>query len=326
MGASKFRQIITDKTPHLYEMVVTPYYRYLKAKEKRISNIEQVKVIAQNEYRHFVGKDLNLDNPKTFSEKLSWMKLHWYDENAATCVDKYLVRNYIEEKGLGYLLNELYAVYDSPDNIDVSLLPEKFVLKTTHDSGEHLIFCNGNKKSIDWKLVKKKLKRWLSVDYCYVSGEWPYHTNQPRVVCEKLLEDKERGDIVDYKFFCFNGKPQLIFYGSNRREHVHADLYDLDWNLLPIRYVYDGSGKASPKPKQLQEMLRYAEILSQDFPFVRVDFYEVEGKTVFGELTFFPSGGCRYFEPDDVNYWLGDLIKLPDEGHPWDYVFSDKRK
>lgn len=269
-------------------------------------------------YKRYHQKELNLENPQTFNEKLNWLKLYWYDEQAIKGSDKLLVRKFVEEKGLGHLLNELYAVYDEADDINPDALPEKFVLKCTHDSG-HYVLC-ADKREIDWKQVKRRFKRWLNMDYCYMSGEWPYHTETPKIICEKFLEDTNLGEIVDYKFFCFNGKPEMIFFASGRKKHAKADFYDLDWNLLPFRWIYEPSGKTFPKPSNLGEMIKYAGILSQGFPFVRVDFYEVQGKVIFGELTFFHGGGCGWFKPEKIDYELGEKIILPPKSNPWEHI------
>lgn len=261
---------------------------------------------------------LCLDPPVTFHDKINWLKLNWYDERAIICSDKYRVREYVKAKGLEFLLNELYGVYDNVDDIALSKLPEKFILKATHDSG-HNIICN-NKDEFNFNLAKRQLKWWLEIDYAYMSGEWPYHTDCPRVICEKLLEDSSLGEIVDYKLFCFNGVPELFFFASDRKHHAKADFYDLEWNKLDFRWLYEPSSKVYPKPKCISEMIDYAKTLSESFPFVRVDFYEVEGKVYFGEMTFFHGGGAGFFEPKQMDTVLGDKITLPQKCNPWSII------
>lgn len=266
------------------------------------------------------NKEINLESPRTFNEKLNWLKLNWYDERARMCSDKYLVRDYVRKKGLGHLLNPLCGkeVYKNPDQIDLSELPERFILKATHDSGHNIICTDKNK--INMKLAKKKMKWWLKIDYSVMSGEWAYKNNNPRIICEEYLEDKEKGELLDYKFFCFNGRPEMIFLASDRKNHAKSDFYDLNWNKLPFRWIYEPSGKIFKKPEMLQEMIKYAAILSEGFPFVRVDFYEIKGQVYFGELTFFHGGGCGWFKPESVDLELGEKIILPLKQNPWDKI------
>lgn len=269
-------------------------------------------------FQSIVKRDLNLDEPKTFHEKINWLKLYWYDERAILCSDKYLMRQYVEEKGLGFLLDELYCVLDSADQIRPENLPDApFVLKATHDSG-HIVFCR-DKEQMDWGLIRRQFAWRLKIDYCYMSGEWPYHTDQARIVCEEFLEDHKNGELLDYKLFCFNGIPRLCFLASDRKHHAKADFYDMEWNKLPFRWLYEPSGKLFPKPDRFEDMKRYAQILAEGFPFVRVDFYEVDGKPYLGEMTFFHGGGCGWFEPDEVDYQLGAMLNLPPKMHvPWE--------
>ena len=160
-------------------------------------------------YKKYMGENLDLDNPRTLNEKLNWLKLYWYDSEAFLGSDKYRAREYVKKKGLGHILNELYAVWDSVDDIDISKLPNEFVMKTTHDSG-HIAICT-DKKNFDLISAKKMFKKAMRYDYCFFSAEWPYHTEKPRIVCERLLKDDKAGELYDYKFYCFNGKPYCIF-------------------------------------------------------------------------------------------------------------------
>lgn len=263
-------------------------------------------------------KKLDLENPSTFHEKLNWLKLHWYDKRAVICSDKYLVRDYVKLKGLENILNDLYGVYDSIEEIKWSSLPEKFILKTTHDSGHNLI-CN-DKKSFDRELAKRMLGWCLKIDHAYMSGEWPYHTNSPKIICERLLEDNELHEVVDYKLFCFNGQPEVFFVASDRIHHAKADFYDLGWNLQNYRWLYEPSNKKFPRPKTLDYMIECARILSDGFPFVRVDFYEISGKLYFGEMTFFHGGGVGYFDPEEYDILFGNKIILPPAQNPWHII------
>jgi len=269
-------------------------------------------------YKKYMGCDLDLQSPQTLTEKLNWLKVFWYDPVAFECSDKLMVREYVKRKNLGRILNELYCVWDDADDIDLTGLPEEFVLKTTHDSG-HIAICT-EKARFDLKAAKRMFRKAMRYDYCFFSAEWPYQTNRPRIICERLLKDEKAGEIFDYKFYCFNGKPFCIFFASDRKNHVKADYYDLDWNLLPFRWRYEPSGKVYPAPQRLKEMTEYARILSEGFPFVRVDFYEVNGNVYFGELTFFHGGGYGHYQPEEMNLVMGREIVLPEKSKPWEIV------
>lgn len=318
----RVRKIVKNES--LYEFFSFIAYKRIKHKNNKIKDVNTIKRNIEKFYYSIFKKKIDFDNPVTFNEKLNWMKVFWEDTRAFACVDKYLVRDYVREKGLSFLLNDLYFVFDNPDDIKIDELPEKFVLKSTHDSGMHLIICNGNKKSINWKIQKKKMKRWLSIDYCYAGGEWPYHTKKPRIICEKFLEDPDNSELLDYKFFCFHGEPKLVFLASNRKEEVKSDFYDLEWKKMPFRWEYEPSNKLFSKPMNFDKMIEYARVLASDFPFVRVDFYDIKGKIVFGELTFFHGGGLGRFFPDDIDYELGKLIDLPEKKNPWGNILREK--
>lgn len=308
---------LLKKFPIVYAHMSEINYFIQYYKNRRLAK-KSSELIVRKVYYSAFRKEPDLVNPQTFNEKLNWMKLYWYDNNAAICSDKYLVREYVESKGLGFLLNELYAVYDDPDDISLDDLPKRFVLKATHDSG-HVICCY-DKREFNLNSAKRKLKRWLIVDYEYISGEWAYATRHKRVVCEKYLEDINNSELLDYKFFCFNGKPEIIFFCSDRTNHVKSDFYDTEWNLLPFRWIYEPSGKVFPRPKNLNKMIEYARILSEGFPFVRADFYNIDGIIYFGELTFFHGGGVGWFDPEIVDKQLGDRIILPPKNTSWKFI------
>lgn len=321
----EIKQWVKNAFPFLFDRYVE--FRTKQAYEKRVKLChESPEKLVRYVFDKIVQpkQELNLDAPVTFHEKLNWLKLNWFDERAIICSDKYRVREYVKAKGLSFLLNELYAVYDSVEEIDLSKLPEKFILKATHDSG-HNVICNG-KEGLNLALAKRQLNWWLEIDYAYMSGEWPYHTQHPRIICEKLLEENSIGEIVDYKLFCFNGEPYVFFFASDRKHHAKADFYDLHWHKQAYRWFYEPSGKVFAKPKCLQEMIEYAKILSEGFPFVRVDFYEVEGTVYFGELTFFHGGGDGWFEPKEMDKVFGDLITLPEKMNPWSIIQNEKTK
>lgn len=257
------------------------------------------------------GKNISTENPSSFNEKIQWLKLYWYDQKAELCADKYEVRGYVKEKGLDFLLNELIGVYDDVDEIKINDLPDQFVLKCTHGSGCNII-CE-NKRELNWVESQKKINKWMKRNYYWPSREWVYKNIKPRIVCEKYLSDKVMGELVDYKFYCFNGRPEYIKFASERHSAtgVKMDFFDKAWNHLDVKRGHPMGTIEKLKPKNFELMLDSAIKLSQEFPFVRVDFYEANGKLYFGELTFFPAGGFEKFEPEKYDYFFGDKLTLP---------------
>lgn len=229
------------------------------------------------------------------------------------CSDKYLVRNYVKEKGLSHILNELYGVYNKVDEIDFNNLPEKFVIKTTNGSGTNIICKDKNK--LNKEKVIKSLSEWIKRDVYSSGREQSYKNIKPKIIIEKLLEEKnnEFTGIIDYKFLCFNGQPKYIVFDVDRYNGHKRNIYDLEWNELPVLTDKPNISKRIKKPKNLNEMIQIAWILSKDFPFVRVDLYNINGKIYFGELTFYPWTGYVNFKPDEFDFTLGKEFKLPQE-------------
>lgn len=253
-------------------------------------------------YRN-LGYPLNLNNPKTLNEKLQWFKVHVRDPKITMCADKYAVRRYVAEKiGEQYLV-PLYGVYDSIQEIDVSQLPEQFVLKPNHESGR-VIICR-NKKEMDWVKTADTLNNWLHENYYYEWGEWGYKNIPPKIICEKLLT----ADIIDYRFFCFQGNPVLVKVTLDRGYSSRKDFYDLNFQSVSLK---DGEGEKSlfKKPKKWNQMIQIAQCLSADFPFVRVDLYEVDDDIFFSELTFTPANGMDPEIPDGWDLKMGKLFNL----------------
>ena len=258
-----------------------------------------------------MDKKLDLKNPKTFNEKLQWLKLYNRKPEYTMMVDKYAVREYIKEKlGEEYLI-PLLGVWDSPDDIDFGKLPNQFVLKCNHNSGLGMCICK-DKSKLDINKVKKELKKGLRQDYYLTSREWPYKDVPRKIVAEKYMEERLNTELNDYKLMCFNGKVQCSFVCSERfsDDGLKVTFFDRDWNVLPFERHYPKSVNAIEKPKTYEKMVEFAEILSKDIPFVRVDFYEISGKLYFGELTFFPGSGYEEFEPEEWDYKLGKMIDL----------------
>ncbi len=254
---------------------------------------------------------LNLRAPKSYNEKLQWLKL--YDRNPlyTTLVDKYAVKEYVANIiGEEYIIPTL-GVWNKFDDIDFESLPNQFVLKCTHDSGG-IVICK-DKQALDLVKAKQRIETSLRTDY-YVSGlEWPYKNVKHRIIAERYMEDKKTGELRDYKFFCFNGVPKWLFIATDRqnREEPYFDFFDMDFNHLPMQHGHPNAPILPEKPMKFEEMKTLASKLSQNIPHVRVDFYEVDGYIFFGELTFFHHGGWTPFTPQKWDYIFGQEIKLP---------------
>jgi hypothetical protein len=264
-------------------------------------------------YRRAYGYFPKLNNPKTFDEKLQWYKLYYRAPIMTTLTDKYAVRGYLKDKGFASILNELYGVYRSVDEIDFAELPERFVIKATHGSGMNMI-CK-DKESLNWEECRHLMNRWLKRSFYHYGREWAYKDIVPRLVCEKYLENEEFNELVDYKFYCYNSKPEVLFVCTGRfsAEGVKYNAYDMDWNRI---YAYKGKPSSAlviEKPANLNAMIDIASELCQGFPFIRVDLYTVKGRIVFGELTFYPDSGICPFTPDKYNHVFGDLFVLPEK-------------
>jgi len=256
------------------------------------------------------GKWINLRNPKTFGEKIQWLKI--YDKNPLKTIlsDKAAVREYVAEKGFSHILNEAYGVYGSPDDIDIDALPESFVLKANHGSGWNII-CK-DKSDFNWEEAKEKLRGWLNKKYANSRTlEWQYDGIKPAVLCEKYL-DGENGNLVDYKFFCFNGEPIYVSVVRGRFvKIIEICIYDTNWVKQPFNtemskiceYEYE-------KPSKLDEMIEISRKLAQGFKFARIDFYFVDEKIIFGEITFTPRNGTFKFDPPEYDLILGEMLDL----------------
>ena len=261
-------------------------------------------------YKKKIGKKLNLKNPQTFNEKMQWLKLNDRKEIYTTMVDKYDVKKYVANIiGEEYIIPTI-GVYDNFDNINFDELPNKFVIKCTHDSGG-VVVCK-DKSTFNIEIARKKINDCLKNNFYYLGREWPYKNVKPRIIIEKFLEDEKNEDLIDYKIMCFNGKAQCSFLCLNRRskEGLNVDFYDLNWNKMPFERHYKQSNIVMEKPENYDLMIELAEKLAKDIPFVRVDFYDIKGKVYFGELTFYPGSGMEEFNPEEWDKKLGDLLVL----------------
>lgn len=292
----------------LKKILTIIYIKILNIRNRILLKISP-KFIYKRIYKKSQGKTLNLKNPTLFNEKLMWLELNNKNNDLMIkCTDKYDVRQYVKEKGCGEILNELYGVYNDANEINLDELPKKFVLKCTHGCGFNII-CD-DKSKLDKKETIKKLNKWKSKRFGYETVELHYTKIKPRIICEKYLETDAGILPNDYKIYCFNGVPKLILVCTERVTKTRLDFFDLDWNVLDIGKEEYKSKVVPKKPENLKKMIEYAKKLSEPFEFVRVDFYNDNGKVIFGELTFTPAGCRAQYYTDNGNKMLGDMLKL----------------
>lgn len=280
----------------------------------RMLRIVPDKAMVKLQYRIKFKRKLDLKNPVRFTEKIQWYKLYYRNDRMPVCSDKYAVREYIKEKGLEHILNELYCVFERPDDIDLSKLPDKFVMKTSNGCGTNLL-CT-DKSKLDEKQLIKDFKGYNAKTKANAGREWPYLKSKSVIVAEKLLEDEEHlnNAINDYKIFCYDGKPTYVICISDRyTDKCNHLVYDTQWNKINVASEGARLDEEAPRPENLSEMLEVAEKLSSEFPFARIDLYSLKGKTYFGEITFFPWSGYMEFEPDEFDFILGEHFKLREE-------------
>jgi len=268
------------------------------------------KIFLKMVYKKVFKKKLNLDNPKLFSEKIQWLKLYDRKKIYTTMVDKNEVKKYVSERiGDRYVIPTI-GVYEKFDDIVFEELPKQFVLKCTHDSGGLVIVKD--KEKFDKKAARKKINKCMRRNYYYSGREWPYKNVKPRIIVEKYMEDKKDNELRDYKFFCFNGEFKVMFIASNRQGEgdTYFDFFDKDFKHLPFTNGHPNAPVKPHKPTSFNEMIKLAEKLSSGIPQVRIDFYEVNGRVYFGEMTFSHWSGLMPFEPEIWDKKLGDLIDL----------------
>lgn len=261
-------------------------------------------------YETRIGKKLSLKNPITFDEKLQWLKLYDRKDEYTVWADKYEVRNYVAEKlGEQYLI-PLLGVWNSADELKLDDLPEQFVLKCTHDSASVCI-CT-NKKNFDWNAAMDKLQKSLNQNYYWHSREWPYKNITPRIIAEAYMTDESGTELKDYKIYTFGGEPYLIQVDFDRFHNHRRNLYTTEWEYIDetIEYSKDPNVKIA-KPEHLEEMLECSRKLAVGTISLRTDFYSINGKIYFGEITFYQEAGFAHFEHEEFAKKLGDQIKLP---------------
>lgn len=288
-------------------------YRFLidagKGKYDKLSDREYL----EKKFYAMLGYSLDLSNPQTFNEKLQWLKLYDRKPEYTMMVDKYKVREYIKEKlGEEYLI-PLLGVWDKAEDINFDKLPNRFVLKCNHNSGLGMYICKDKSKLTEnqIKAIRKNLANGLQQDYYLTGREWPYKDVPRKIIAEKYMED-ETGQLRDYKFYCFNGEPKIIMINSDREiGKTKADYFDMDFNWLDLKWGYEHALVKPSKPINFEKMKELAVVLSKNIPELRVDFYEVNNKIYFGELTFFDGSGFDKIEPKEWDKKIGDWIKLP---------------
>lgn len=264
-------------------------------------------------YRLCFGRKLNWHNPQNLSEKINWMKFNTDTSSWTELADKYRVREYVSGKGLSNILVQLYGVWERAEDIDFSILPKSFVLKTNHACGTVLLV--EDKSKIDEHEVRDILNKWLDVTIGLETAEPHYLGIKPLILAEEYLKPS-KGGLVDYKLYTVHGRTELVMVCSDRKIGVSASisLYDSNWNFCPERLgaCHSGDGvSAIEKPESFSKMKEYAEILCKDFPFVRMDFYDIDGKIYFGEMTFTPKGGYCSTLTDEESLRIGKQIILP---------------
>lgn len=264
------------------------------------------------------GRKLNLKNPKRFTEKLQLYKMKYRNPDMLRCTDKYEVRKYIKEKGFGEYLIPLIGIYNNVDEIDYAKLPNTFVAKTTDGGGGNQVLICKDKHTLSEVIFKERLRGWMLARKVkkQAGREWAYENDYPRrIIIEKHIgTDNITKDLVDYKFFCFNGEPRFCQLIQDRTTVETIDFYDMEWKYMPFRGLNPRCGSAAslaPQPTNFEKMKEVARFLSKEFPFVRVDLYSVGNRIYFGELTFYPASGYGHFTPDEWDEKLGALMQLP---------------
>lgn len=291
---------------------ITEPWRAVVAFDRHICSIVPDSLYLKCLYRCLLGKRLDLKNPKTFYEKLNWLKIYDRKPVYTTMVDKLAVKDYVGKIiGREYIV-PLLGVWDSADEIDFDSLPDRFVLKCNHGSGD-VVICK-DKALFDREAAKKELAASMKRDLYRVSREWPYKNVKRRIIAEQYLEDLKTGELRDYKFYTFNGEAKVLLVASNRLNRsceTNFDYFDMDYRPLSIRQGHPNSATIPAMPINFEKMKVFSKMLSKNTPQLRVDFFEANGELFFGELTFSDSGGFDTFDPDIWDRVFGDWIELP---------------
>lgn len=294
------------------------YKKILKSQDLRFRILGMLKwvpdsVMLRLQYKIKLGRWPNLKNPKRWTEKLQTYKMVYRNPILHKCVDKYEVRDYVKSKGYESLLVRLYGVWKNSDEIDFAKLPKSFILKTTDGGGGLSVYIVKDKETEDLNFVRDKLMSWQKREKVDVGREWAYTgIKETRIIAEQLLvnSNNQEAGIEDFKILCFSGVPKYVIVDKDRYINHKRNFYTTDWKRVNVTTDHEQFEEEYPKPDGLDEMLAVARDLSKDFPFVRVDLYNVDGKIYFGELTFYPWTGYVQFTPDSFDYELGDLFNM----------------
>ena len=270
------------------------------------------KEYARKRFTNTFGYELNLSNPKTFNEKIQWIKLYWRPSYISELADKILVREFIEDKIGSEYLNPLIGTFSSYNSFfkKIETFPKEYVIKVNHGSGWN-IFIN-NTKIFNNSKDRDIIKGWLKLNYYYRGREWCYKNIKPRIMVEKYIKPSfmEEYGLLDFKIFCFSGNPLYVQVDFNRDKYHARNIYDVEWNLLPLKIQFDNLSITMSKPHFLDDMIQLCRIISKNIPFCRIDFYYTE-KIIFGEITFYPGNGFEKFSPQEFDKIFGKDLILP---------------
>lgn len=299
----------------LLRFATDPGYRFLHYANRGKYNNLPDDVYLTRKFKAIMGYDLDLDSPKTFNEKIQWLKIHDQNPRYTKMVDKYDAKEYVGSVIGEEHIVETYGVWDRFDDIDFGSLPSSFVLKCTHDSGG-LVICK-DKDVLDINSAKEKIERCLKRNYYFYTREWPYKDVKPRIIAEKYIEMENGGGLIDYKFFCFNYEPKLLYISRGLDHHPTAQIsfYGMDGTEMPYHRKDYKPYHNALLPSNFSEMKEISHKLAQDIgcPFVRIDLYSICNRVYFSEITFSPCSGMVPFEPAAADRDIGDLLILPFE-------------
>lgn len=296
------------------------YKKIIKNKDYRFRILKALswvpdRIMIPIQYRIKMGRKCNLKDPKRWTEKLQVYKMFYRNPLIGRCVDKFEVRSYVEEKGLKDNLVKLYGVWDKAENINFAELPNSFVLKTTDGGGGENVVLVRDKSQLDLVELNKQFHSWQTTREPNAGREWAYTLiKKSRIIAEELLVNEETPEsgVEDFKILCFYGEPKYIIVDKDRYIDHRRNFYTIKWERVDITTDHEQFETPYPKPCNFDEMLRMAHVLSEDFPFVRVDLYNLKGKIYFGELTFYPWTGYVQFTPDEFDFTLGKLLNNSD--------------
>lgn len=301
---------------HSSQLVHSVYAQLNRIKTQAFSILDD-ETFARIKYWEATGERLNLDNPKTFNEKLWWLKINYRTPLMTECSDKVQVRNYIQRIGLGYILNDIQGVYDKAEDIPFRCLTGKSFIKCNHVSGTNAIYDANNPSVLNKKKFIQEFNRALSRNYFYQSREWNYKNIEPKIIVEKFIETQ--ADLLDFRFLCFNGEVKLIFVdidtASSDGKHnpkAKRNIYNKDFVLQKFIVGRENFNEdLVKKPINLNEMVKIAEKISNPFPFCRVDLYNNDGEIKFGEITFYPGGATQEFSDKEADLMVAEWLELP---------------